>query len=49
MNPAVISSKYGIPGVIEALENFGVTTIALSEFDETSEIPLDWFAVSGII
>lgn len=41
--------RQGLQGLIQALENFGVTTIILSEFDETSEIPLEWFAGSGII
>jgi len=41
--------RQGLQGLIQALENFGVTTIMLSEFDETSELPLEWFAGSGII
>ncbi|WP_299293901.1 ATPase domain-containing protein [Nitrosopumilus sp.] len=41
--------RQGLQGLIQALENFGVTTIVLSEFDETSKIPLEWFAGSGII
>jgi circadian clock protein KaiC len=41
--------RQGLQGMVQALENFGVTSILLSEFSENDEIPLEWFVTSGII
>lgn len=41
--------RQGLQGMIQALENFGVTSLVLSEYSETDEIPLEWFVTSGII
>jgi circadian clock protein KaiC len=31
------------------LENYGVTSLIISEYSENNEIPLEWFVTSGII
>ncbi|MGY5144007.1 MAG: RAD55 family ATPase [Candidatus Nitrosopumilus sp. bin_32a] len=41
--------RQGLQGMIQSLENFNVTTMLISEFSEKSQIPLEWFATSGII
>ena len=41
--------RQGLQGMVQALENFGVTSLILSEFSENDEIPLEWFVTSGII
>ena len=39
----------GLQGMVQALENFGVTSLILSEYSEKDKIPLEWFVTSGII
>ncbi len=41
--------RQGLQGMIQALENFGVTSLILSEYSENDEIPLEWYVTSGII
>ena len=41
--------RQGLQGMIQALENFGVTSLILSEYSEDDEIPLEWYVTSGII
>ena len=41
--------RQGLQGMVQALENFGVTTLILSEYSENDEIPIEWFVTSGII
>lgn len=41
--------RQGLQGMVQALENFGVTSLILSEFSESDQIPLEWFVTSGII
>ena len=41
--------RQGLQGMIQSLENFDVTSLLVSEFSENNEIPLEWFATSGII
>lgn len=41
--------QQGMQGMVQALENFGVTSILLSEYSETDQTPLEWFVTSGII
>lgn len=41
--------RQGLQGMIQSLENFDVTSLLISEFSENNEIPLEWFATSGII
>jgi len=41
--------KQGLQGMIQALENFDVTSILISEFSEKNKIPREWFTTSGII
>jgi circadian clock protein KaiC len=41
--------RQGLQGMIQALENYGVTSLIISEFSESHEIPLEWFVTSGII
>lgn len=41
--------RQGLQGMIQALENFNVTSILISEFSDNSQIPLEWFTTSGII
>ena len=41
--------RQGLQGMVQALENFGITSLLLSEYNETSQIPLEWFVTSGII
>ncbi len=41
--------RQGLQGMVQALENFGVTSLILSEYSENDEIPLEWFVTSGII
>jgi len=43
------SMRQGLQGMIQALENYGVTSLIISEFSENNEIPLEWFVASGII
>jgi KaiC/GvpD/RAD55 family RecA-like ATPase len=31
------------------LENYGVTSLIISEYSENNDIPLEWFVTSGII
>ena len=41
--------RQGLQGMVQALENFGVASLILSEHYENEEIPLEWFVTSGII
>ena len=41
--------RQGLQGMVQALENFGVTSLILSEYTEKDKIPLEWFVTSGII
>ena len=41
--------RQGLQGMIQALENYGVTSLIISEFSESVEIPMEWFVTSGII
>jgi len=41
--------RQGLQGMIQSLENFGVTSLLVSEFAEKNEVPLEWFVTSGII
>ena len=41
--------RQGLQGMVQALENFGVTSLILSEHSENDQIPLEWFVTSGII
>ena len=41
--------RQGLQGMIQSLENYGVTSVLISEHTENSEIPIEWFAASGII
>ncbi len=41
--------RQGLQGMVQALENFGVTSLILSEYSENDEIPLECFITSGII
>jgi len=41
--------RQGLQGMVQALENFGVTSLILSEYSEKEKIPLEWFVTSGII
>ena len=41
--------RHGLQRLIQALENYGVTSLIISEYSENIEIPLEWFVSSGII
>ncbi len=41
--------RQGLQGMVQALENFGVTSLILSEYSEEDKISLEWFVTSGII
>lgn len=41
--------RQGLQAMIQALENFGITSLIISESPERSEIPVEWYAASGII
>jgi len=41
--------RQGLQGMIQSLENFDVTSLLISEFSENNQVPLEWFATSGII
>ncbi len=41
--------RQGLQGMIQALENFGITSLLVSEVSEDSEIPLEWLVTSRII
>jgi circadian clock protein KaiC len=41
--------RQGLQGMLQALENFGVTSLLLSEYSEKDDVPLEWFVTSGII
>jgi circadian clock protein KaiC len=41
--------RQGLQGMIQALENYGVTSLIISEYSEDNGIPLEWFVTSGII
>jgi len=41
--------RQGLQGMIQALENFGVTSLILSEYSENDPMPLEWFVTSGVI
>ena len=41
--------RQGLQGMVHALENYGVTSLIISEYSENNEIPLEWFVTSGII
>jgi KaiC/GvpD/RAD55 family RecA-like ATPase len=41
--------RQGLQGMVQALENFGVSSLILSEHSKNDEIPLEWFVTSGII
>lgn len=43
------SMRQGLQGMVQSLENFGVTSLILSEHSENDEIPIEWFVTSGII
>ena len=41
--------RQGLQGMIQALENYEVTSLITSEYSENNGIPLEWFVTSGII
>ncbi len=41
--------RQGLQGMIQALENFNVTSLLISEVSESEDSPLEWFVTSGII
>lgn len=41
--------RQGLQGMLQSLENFGVTSLLLSEYSEKDDVPLEWFVTSGII
>ena len=41
--------RQGLQGLIQALENYGVTSLLLSETTDDNQIPPEWFVSSGII
>ena len=41
--------RQGLQGMVQALENYGVTSLIISEYSENNDIPLEWFVTSGII
>lgn len=41
--------RQGLQAMIQSLENFGVTSLLISEFSEKNTTPLEWFVTSGII
>jgi circadian clock protein KaiC len=41
--------RQGLQGMIQALENFNVTSILISEVSDNSKIPLEGFTTSGVI
>ncbi len=41
--------RQGLQGMIQSLENFGVTSLLISEFSENKDVPLEWIVTSGII
>ncbi|MHA7647243.1 RAD55 family ATPase [Nitrosopumilus sp. S4] len=41
--------RQGLQGMIQALENFDVTSLILSEYSEEDDYPVEWFVTSGII
>jgi len=41
--------RQGLQGMLQSLENFGVTSLLLSEASENDKTPLEGFATSGII
>ncbi|QUC65450.1 recombinase RecA [Nitrosopumilus sp. K4] len=42
-------TRQGLQGLVQALENYGVTSILLSEIVEDNKIPPEWFVSSGVI
>lgn len=42
-------TRQGLQGLVQALENYGVTSILLSEVIDESHIPPEWFVSSGVI
>jgi KaiC/GvpD/RAD55 family RecA-like ATPase len=41
--------RQGLQAMIQTLENYGVTSLIISEYSENDDIPLEWFVTSGII
>ena len=41
--------RQGLQGMIQSLENFGVTSLLISEISENNETPWEWVVTSGII
>lgn len=41
--------RQGLQGMVQALENYGVTSLLISEYSEKTQIPLEWYVSSGII
>jgi KaiC/GvpD/RAD55 family RecA-like ATPase len=41
--------RHGLQGMFQALENYSVTSLVISESSNVDEMPLDWFVASGII
>lgn len=41
--------RQGLQGLVQALENYGVTTILLSEVTSENQISPEWFVSSGVI
>ncbi len=41
--------RQGLQGLIQALENSGVTTLLISESPNDQKPPMEWYAASGII
>ncbi|NIP61377.1 MAG: recombinase RecA [Nitrosopumilaceae archaeon] len=41
--------RQGLQGLIQAIENYGVTSILLSEITSENQIPPEWFVSSGVI
>ncbi|MHA7647388.1 RAD55 family ATPase [Nitrosopumilus sp. S4] len=41
--------RQGLQGMIQSLENIDGTSLLISEFSESNQIPSEWFVTSGII
>lgn len=41
--------RQGLQGMIQALENYGVTSLLISEMSAEESLPIEWYVSSGII